>query len=117
MLDRCRVDGALMISGAVHAELRAHPRLSAGQLAEFLATYRIQVDFETEQEIWRLAGDAFASYVERRRRAGHGEPKRLLADFIIGAHAQVRADRLATLDRSRYAAVFPRLRMLGPTRP
>lgn len=114
LLDACQTEGALLVFGAVYAELQAHPRLSQAQLGEFLESYQIGVDFATGPEIWQLAGAAFASYAERRRRAGHGAPKRLLADFIIGAHAQLRADRLATLDRRRYATAFPRLRIVEP---
>ena len=43
---------------------------------------------------------------------GGGAAKRLLVDFIIAAHALLRADRLMTLDASRYARDFPRLCMV-----
>src|SRR5438046_5990875 len=41
-----------------------------------------------------------------------GSPKRLLVDFIVAAHALLRADRLMTLDASRYRQDFPKLRLL-----
>jgi predicted nucleic acid-binding protein len=36
---------------------------------------------------------------------------RLLADFIIGSHALVHADRFMTLDPKRYAREFPELKL------
>jgi hypothetical protein len=36
----------------------------------------------------------------------------LLPDFIIAAHALLRADRLLTLDPTRYRQDFPKLRVV-----
>jgi len=36
----------------------------------------------------------------------------LLADFIVGAHALTRSDRLLTLDPSRYSRDFPELEQI-----
>jgi predicted nucleic acid-binding protein len=71
---------------------------------EFLTTTGIDVDCLLDEKIWREAG--------RRWRSGGGSPKRLLVDFLIGAHASLCADRLMTLDRDRYAQDFPRLRLI-----
>jgi predicted nucleic acid-binding protein len=59
--------------------------------------------------VWHAAGAAFAAYAARRRRSKGGEPKRLLVDFIVGAHAVLKADRLLTLDPARYSLAFPKL--------
>jgi predicted nucleic acid-binding protein len=67
--------------------------------------------FELDEPVWRQAAKAFAVYAERRRHSGGGGAKRLLVDFIIAAHAMLRADRLMTLDAGRYERDFPRLRM------
>ena len=42
----------------------------------------------------------------RRRASAGGEPKRLLLDFLVGAHVCERADRLLTLDPQRYRQAF-----------
>lgn len=38
--------------------------------------------------IWRVAGRAFQTYVERRNRNREEIPRRILADFFIGAHSR-----------------------------
>ncbi len=47
-------------------------------------------------------------------RAG-GRRTRILADFLVGAHARVHADRLLTRDRRFYGARFRDLEILDPT--
>ena len=56
------------------------------------------------------AGVAWAEY---RRRGG--SRKRVIADFLIGAHAMVHADRLLTRDRGFYRSYFSGLEVLDPT--
>ena len=75
----------------------------------FFAEAGIQVEWELSEKIWREAGKAFQGYVARRRRQGGVGPRRILADFLIGAHAMVRGYRLLTLDARIYKAAFPRL--------
>ncbi|MEQ8330701.1 MAG: type II toxin-antitoxin system VapC family toxin [Longimicrobiales bacterium] len=49
-------------------------------------------------------------------RAGKAEgPRRIAADFLIGAHALNRADRLLTRDRGFFAAAFAGLAVLDPS--
>jgi hypothetical protein len=79
---------------------------------EFLISTRIAIDFDLGESVWRDAANRFAVYAERRRRSGSGSPKRLLVDFLIGAHAILKADRLLTLDASRYREEFPKLKLL-----
>src|SRR5207302_3822625 len=59
------------------------------------------------------AGRAFQQYVARRRKQLDSGPRRILADFLIGAHALHHGFRLLTLDDRLYRAAFPRLAVLS----
>lgn len=58
------------------------------------------------------AGQAWRAY----REAG-GPRGRLIADFLVGAHAQGQADRLLTRDRGFHRRYFSQLAVLDPTQP
>jgi len=79
---------------------------------EFLSATGIEVDCLPDEEIWREAGRRYAAYAGRRRKSGGSSPKRLLVDFVIGAHASLCDDRLMTLDCHRYVQDYPRLRLI-----
>jgi predicted nucleic acid-binding protein len=112
LLGRANNEGGLVICGPVYAELLAHPKPTEQFVDEFLITTGVEVDYLLDEKIWRQAGRRFAAYAGRWRRSGGGSPKRLLVDFLIGAHASLCADRLMTLDRDRYTQDFPRLRLI-----
>src|SRR5256885_11500029 len=57
----------------------------------------------------RLAGRIFRTY-----RSEGGPREHLVPDFLIGAHAQRQADRIAAVDRGYLRRYFPRLRILKP---
>jgi hypothetical protein len=63
----------------------------------------------TSLEAARLAGRIFRIY----RREG-GPREHLVPDFLVGAHAERQADRIAALDRGYLRRYFPRLRILKP---
>ena len=101
--------GGLVVCAPVYAELLAHPSATQTFVDEFLADTGIALDFDLGEDIWRQAGKGFAIYAQRRRGSAGGSQKRLLVDFVVVAHALLSADRLMTLDASRYTKDFPRL--------
>jgi predicted nucleic acid-binding protein len=111
-LSKVRAEGALVISAPVFIELSAVPGLNVQTVRKALAETAIAIDFDLEEDVWMLAATTFAAYAIRRRRSGGGSPKHLLPDFVIASHALLQADRLMTLDASRYSQDFPQLRLI-----
>ena len=110
-LDTAVARGRLVICGAVFAELLAFPRRTETFLDKFMEDTGIIVDWTTNETIWRAAGRAFQDYAKRRRRGTGNPPRRILADFLIGAHAVEKGYTLLTLDARIYKAAFPRLKI------
>lgn len=52
----------------------------------------------------------------RKYRQGGGRRDRVIADFLIAAHAGAHADRFLTRDRGFYRRHFPELTILDPSR-
>jgi predicted nucleic acid-binding protein len=111
-LGEARNRGALVVSPVVYAELLAHPKADRSFVDSFLDDTGIVVDFHLERDIWLDAGGRLARYAAQRRKSGPDQPKRLLADFVIGSHALLHADRLMTLDIARYRRYFPELNII-----
>ena len=111
-LGEARMEGSLVISPVVFAELLAYPRATEAYVHGFLEATGVVIDYKLEERVWAEAGLRFASYAIRRRQATREGSRRLLADFLIGAHALVQAERLLILDPTRYRQDFPELRLL-----
>ncbi len=106
-LRSCLREGRLVVCEVVWAEI-AGQFLTSDEAAESLA--RALVDFDgIEPETALHAGTVWREY---RRRGGRRD--RVVADFLIGAHAQLQADRLLTRDRGFYRAYFSGLRIVDP---
>jgi predicted nucleic acid-binding protein len=112
LLFAARQEGGLVVCAPVYAELLAYPGATRGFVNAFLQDTDIDAHVNLSLEIWARAGEAFSAYAERRRKDKAGHPKRLLVDFVVGAHALLMADRLLTLDANRYRTAFPGLALM-----
>ena len=113
LLGRVATEGAMVVCGPVYAELVAHPKVTQQFVDQFLATTRVEIDFDFDELVWRETALRFADYARRRRKSGGGEARRLVVDFLIGAHASLHADRLFTFEPRFYAQDFPKLPLIG----
>jgi predicted nucleic acid-binding protein len=103
--------GALTICPVAYAELLAHPLATESFVLTTLAAMGIVTDFAIPEAIWKEAGLRYARYAERRRYSQREQPRRLVPDFFIGAHALLQADQLITGDIAFYQRNFPELRL------
>ena len=110
-LIECRRQGTLLVCPIVIAELLANPDVTEDLLHDFIDLTGIEVTYDMSPSVWLLAGTRFARHALRRRAATRQGPRRLVADFLIGAHALTYADRLMTLDTTVYAQDFPELQL------
>jgi predicted nucleic acid-binding protein len=106
-LRRAAGDGAIIASTAVWAEVvGAHedPQVAADRLD------RLGISLVPDDRDVAIA----AGRVYRVYRVAGGTRRRILPDFLIGAHALIHSDRLLTRDRGFYRSSFKRLPILEP---
>jgi len=108
-LDAALRRGTLVVAATVFAELMAAPSRSELFLDSFFRETGINIDWALDESVWRTAGRAFQGYAARRRKQRDVGPRRILADFLIGAHAQEGGHSLLTLDDHLYRTAFPGL--------
>lgn len=107
MLDRQSGAGALLITDVVYAELS--PLFATAELLDAaVADLDVQLKRIPPLALF-AAGRAFEQY----RRKG-GPRSTLLADFFIGAHAQVDGLPILTRDTRRYRTYFPDVELIAP---
>jgi predicted nucleic acid-binding protein len=105
----CRAQGGLIACEVVFAEV------AAGFPDSALAAHSLDrlgvrlVPFDAEMAL--VAGQAWRAYRRRVRKRD-----RVIADFLVGAHATHAADRLLTRDRGFYSSYFHDLDILDPSR-
>jgi predicted nucleic acid-binding protein len=101
--------GSLVMCDIVYAELCIH-FATQQECDAFLTANQIRVE-----ALNRTAHFA-ASRVWREYRRQGGSRTRILADFMVGAHAQLQATRLLSRDRGFYRKLFPSLKLVDPSR-
>lgn len=112
-LEAASEKGGLVISAPVFAELLAAQARNEEFVEAFFNDTGIAVEWSLDRAVWHAAGSAFRVYAARRRRHGVSRPRRILADFVIGAHAAQAGYRLLTFDDGLYRAAFPQLTIVG----
>ncbi|HEY3974284.1 MAG TPA: PIN domain-containing protein [Candidatus Sulfotelmatobacter sp.] len=111
-LDTALARGSMVVPAPVYAELMAFAGRTESFLDGFFRETSVRVDWEFEERVWRLAGEAFQAYAARRRKQREDGPRRILADFLIGAYAARHNCSLLTLDEGLYRAAFPALKIV-----
>lgn len=107
LLQRAIAEGQLVACEVVWAEVGAFfPSPSAADTA----MQQVRVEFSP----LTLKTALEASQTWRNYRRAGGPRNRVVADFLIGAHALHQADRLLTRDRGFYRAYFKPLTLLDP---
>jgi predicted nucleic acid-binding protein len=106
-LKAAAISGSVLISMVCYAEL-AFRFPSPESLGKFLDQFEVRItplDLTTAY----LAGKFMAEYRQRG-----GTRTRILADFLIAAHAQLHSDRLLTRDDRFFSNSFPNLKAVTP---
>jgi len=109
-LRACLAAGPVVACDVVWAEVRAvfgDDEAAARALAGFPVTFSA-----IEADTASRAGAAWGAY-----RRGGGTRGRVVADYLIGAHALEQADRLLTRDRGFHRRAFAGLAIIDPSAP
>ncbi len=102
--------GEVVVCDAVVAEVQT--LLDTRETAmDALNEYGIRFSATTEQAAVR------AGHMQRRFRDRGGRRERVVADFLIGAHALMQCDALITRDQGFYRDYFKGLKIIVPALP
>ena len=106
-LRRAELDGHLIISVICYGEIAGNFP-SQARADDFFKLIGCSIE-GIDRETAFLAGVFFREYRKRG-----GERTRILPDFLIAAHAQLKADRLLTRDKRFYGSAFSKLKTISP---
>jgi predicted nucleic acid-binding protein len=107
-LQSCLDEGSLVACDIVWAETGT-VFVRHGEFLEAMLALGIGYS-PTSRDTSLVAARAWRLY-----RTRGGQRQRVVADFLIGAHALQQADRLLTRDRGFYRDYFEKLRIIDPT--
>ena len=105
LLANAAQEGKLIICEIVYSELCAG--MTQQMIDQFLKDYIIEF-FPTDKKALALAGQLWREHILNQGRGGH-----VIADFLIGAHAKIHADRLLSSDRGFYRRYFKEFVVVG----
>lgn len=108
-LREARARGPLILCPVVWAEVRAALEVP-NRISTLLGTAGIAFD-PFDEQCADLAGDIWQAY---RRRGGKRTV--IIPDFLVGAHAMVRAGQLLARDRGFLREYFRGLKVIDPSR-
>jgi len=95
-----RDQAELVVCPAVYAELAAMDGFDVDEFAQTLKDIEVSVDWTPlEPALWLRAGLLYGQYA-RSPKPKKGSDRRILADFLILAHFEARADLLLTFDNA-----------------
>lgn len=106
--DYCR-RASLVVGEIVYAEL-ATQFDDESLLKTFLVSTGIRQFSSNNQALW-LASRSWKKYNNSKKE----KSRRVLADFLVGAHAMTHADCLITRDKGFYRSYFQKLKIIDPS--
>jgi predicted nucleic acid-binding protein len=108
------IEAGAAINCVTLAELYAGPR-RGDQIEEDMRRAGIAI-LDLPLGAAAICGRAYRHYRLARTRSGGGKASSMpLADFFIGAHAELMAWQLATRDLERYRVYFPAVELIDPS--
>lgn len=107
----------IVLHGAAFCEFLAGPGIREEDALNFLRDTGVRVEWQTGEALWLATAWAFKDYATRRRMSGGEQPRRILADFLIGAHAESLGATLVTLDPQHFRQNFAGLVVTNPVEP